>query len=848
MLMCIRAAVTVRAAGEYINAPGGNITSSLSASQVAAMFEQGASVAVTDNVVVVKNASGFTVTVKSNMLLTGTVNIGSDVTLQLISNGDYTIKRSFGFGNETSYMFYLSSSTAGLTLGSGSVTAETDTITYYFSNGDEEIWPVGDVSELTESVQERYVTHTKVNTVINNTMTGTLTIDGGAEYERDYTGTGYSFDDQSNSTGNMIKVANGTVTLWSGVTLQNNKTPGVDSVGGSAVNLQSGKIYFYGGTIRRCVSCKTDIFTSGQTGSSKGDGGALLFNSQTAFGYIYDCTITQCESDNSSAISQWGGSTLFFLGGSVYDNFSYGDEDYPAQAISTYSASSTHSSTLYMYGGAISSNDGINHSADIRISSGRNKLNLFGGSIDTLGMNSSDGTVNIYGGQIATLTGKNDDNITSTVVYSYPGGSKLQTVTIENSVNATGNQTVQVKATSAGVTKYAVDTNGIGTLSTPNTSLHMLLHNGTYEVEIVSRSMKKTYVVTVEIPDIDHEGSMVLPDDTVRTGTKHEKMDELGNVIDTTYTYTFTAAVTGRTMTKPVIESQTESSVTIAAAGTGNGQDGVIEYGISNNENGPYTYQSTNVFSGISGTKYFKVKAYAYGSSLNTSESEFAEMVNLLVPTLELGGDVEITKGDSHVFIAAVTPAGFPSERISWTIAPESGTLNANTHYIKNADGSCTLTVATDESCVIILTAELLDADSQSYLNIISDSLRVIPTASGGSGGVSPSFTVTIPEALNIVSDVGSFRINGDTYNCVSETVSVRLDSHNSFKLISESNVALDYALYSDAELTSAISSGATIATFNPNASSMVVFYYTIDSSKYSGTYTDTLTFTVAFT
>lgn len=424
--------VSVYASGTYIDAPGGTIAAASTDIAVAGMFEDGATAATTGNVSVTKSGNAFTVTISSNINLNGMITIGSGVSLQIISDGNYTIKRNFGYGIKTSYMFYLVNNiNSALTLGSGTVA--NNTITYGFNDDTTETLAVGDTPPT--STISRYVDSVTVNATVTNEMSGTLTIDGGATLDP-YTGTRFSFADRSNSTGNIIKMLNGTFSMWGGVTLCNNKNYGNDEIGGSAINIQRGSLYLYGGTITRCVNSDTNVFNqSPPTGSSLSDGGAILLNSDNAKGYIYNCVITQCESDNSSAISLWAGATLFFLDGSIHDNFAYGDRQFPAQAVSMYSTGTA--STFYMYGGKIENNDGVNYPADVRVSSGSNVLHMFGGTIDLVGINSSSATVNINGGTVNKYIGLTDETFDASTIHN--NFLRSFTVTIPETVTISAN-------------------------------------------------------------------------------------------------------------------------------------------------------------------------------------------------------------------------------------------------------------------------------------------------------------------------------------------------------------------------------------------------------------------------
>lgn len=684
--------IAVHASASSVNAPGGLLEASLTAEQAAALFDESAAspaTASTANVTVVKYVSDgisiFTATVKNNLSLQSMITLGENVTLQIVSGGgDYSIKRAFGYGVATSYMFNVPYSSASLILGSGTVA--NDTITYNYNTNESETWDIGDNTSLTPSEGTKYVTYTTSNAVLTATMTGSLTIDGGA-FLRPYTGTGFSFDsyllessdtpDYLRSTGNMINVNLGSVEMWDGVILQNNKTPGEDQYGGSAVNVNNASFRMYGGIIRRCVNSKTRIGLSVQyVGSSYSDGGAVLLRGVNTKAFFYDGEITQCESDNSSAISQWEQSTVFFIGGSIHNNFSYGDSEYPAQAISVYCAGG-NGSFLYMYGGTIRDNKGINNLADIRISSGLNILHLFGGTIEKLGSNTADNKIYIYDGQVSTLMGKTGPIDPECVTYV---GNASNIITIPEAIRADGSQTANVTVEAYGEVVKTFQINGTGTSTNPQSNLSFFISNGIYTITVVSSSMTKTY--SVEVSDADA-----------------------------------TAIPVSRVMTAPTIYQQMTNGLWLNTAGTGSSSDGTISYGVSDTRDSAQAVWSANpqIQCTYSTPHYFYVKAAASGI-FPESISPALEFT-LVAPTLYIEQDeISINKGGTYTIVPVVTPSGFPSQNITWSISGN----HSGTYVEKNSSG-CTVTVGVNESAVYFTVTASLNDDYGSL--ICSDSI-----------------------------------------------------------------------------------------------------------------------------
>ncbi len=776
----------------YVKAPGGAITSTSTVTAIASIFDETAlNQSETNNISVSQNGSLITVSVKNNLLLQNTITIGSDVNICIISSGNFVIKRAFGYGTNASYMFSLNNASTILSLGRGTI--QNNTITYHFNTGEVETIEVGTIPPASSS--ERYVTYTTVNALVESNLSGTLTIDGGADLN-DYTGTLYSYKDKSRSTGNIIKNKFGEVNIWGGVTLQNNQVLGNDTDGGSAINTIDGKLNIYGGIIDHCICCRTSFNPSTQTTSSFSDGGALMLNGVNTKAIIYDTRIQHCESDNSSAISLWNESNLFFLNGTIQNNFSIGDSTYPAQAFSVYAGS-----ILYAYGGTISNNQGINYFADLRISSsGNNVLHLFGGTIGQIGSNAENNTVNIHSGQVGQLVGlTNETGMIGTV--NYFGGTSLA-VTLPDAVNANGSQNVNVYVYESDQLVKSFYTSGTGTQNSGNADLTILLSNGTYRIIVQSASMHKTYEVIV-----DNDAATATP--------------------------------ISLALTTPATGLLTESSFTFAAAGTENACDGQFSYGVSNQENGTYLWQSTPQFTGQSGTKYFKLKI---SGGLNTSESGSIKIV-FQTPTISIGNDFEIERGVTHTFTPIISPTGFPINRIKWLLTE---TTSPSSLVVKNSNGSGTVTVAVNEVSQMKLKVELLDENGNSYAIPIYDELIITPIDKQVVNP--PSYVVTIPEIVDINDNQGEITISGQTFNFTTEVLQISINSSNNWKLKSPADIFLTYSLFTNSNRNSSskVVNNENCLTFLPQATEIKKLYYSVyGTTDYSGIYSDTLLFTV---
>ena len=774
---------------------GGTITSASTAAQVAAMFDGSAVTETTDIVNVTKSGSIFTAEIKNNVTLRGTIYVASGVTLNIKSSGNNVIRRQMNSDNaSTSFTGNLFKGSAGSTITLGSGYVQNDTVTYFFSDGSSTTVAVsGQVDEPTAPEGE-FITYARCNAQVSNTMTGTLIIDGGfRDSFAEYSGTGFS----STTDINCLSLINseGTVNIWGNVTLQNNKSYSVDASnvsGGGGVNVYGtqARLNFYDGTIRRMINSR---FSS--------DGGAIA-TINGAMTYIYNGTITECETDTAAAVMIWNaGATggLAFFNGRITRNLSLGlDTPYGGSAICTYSSSPGLSAgAVKLFGGSISGNSifsqGSTICADIKMSQGYpSDLYLYGGLVDTIGSAFAPASAYIYAAVVSEIRWTTPDNV------HYINGQYL--ATIPDAVAADGSVTVTAKASRSGVEFSNITTAGSGRSS----DLTMLLGQGTYEITITSPSMEKKYVTTVNGPEP-------------------------------------TVSPSSRTMTVPKIKSQTDLTLTLDEAGTGNtAADGEISYGLSRtNSAAAASWQSAPLFSLTdTGLYYFFIKAAqtdSFGESISPSVS-----VDHVMPTLNVGGEsITILPGSNHTFEPVVTPNTYSTSNVQWSL---SGQKSANTGVTVNS-GSATVSVGMDESAdEIILTAVLKSASGES----LSSDTVTISTVNTQQPNT-PTFTVTIPETVNMSNREGSFNIVGQTVDFTNQTLSVSVNSSNNFNLVCNSKKIL-YKLFLDSQHNSEMTQNQIVAVFNANSTKTVSIYYSVKgTTDYSGTYRDTLTFTVTF-
>ena len=127
--------------------------------------------------------------------------------------------------------------------------------------------------------------------------------------------------------------------------------------------------------------------------------------------------------------------------------------------------------------------------------------------------------------------------------------------------------------------------------------------------------------------------------------------------------------------------------------------------------------------------------------------------------------------------------------------------------------------------------------------NYVSADIQVIANA--------PVYTITIPESITVNSGGGSFTVSstGVTNLLAGQDIEVKVTSKNSYQLkstVENSTAALNYKLLMDNEQ---LSNNALIMTqgIDSTQASKTINYSLVSTPQYSGTYTDTLTFTVIF-
>ncbi len=581
-----------------VAAYGGQILENTSAAQVAQMFDASydgsgsGDIIITNNVTVVKSEEQFTVTLTNNILLDGsyygrtaanddpkkynnisvtqaqfeyskppvgtTVSLGKPAyhgiylktgTLQLLSAGDYTIKRDKP-DDFTGNMF-IGDAGSRFIFGSGSVS--NNTVTYFYSSGKTYTKEItGDVLEPDEDERKRegittgdYIINAVSNAHVMGTMAGTLTIDGGTDLKSlPYLGDQFTFRtgryNQGSSyqageynTGNnstnpehyanrndlsLVHSVNGEVQMWPNVIMQNNKSCNRDNTGskgegaeayndityaataGGAINISGdgAAFYMYGGVISDMVN--------NQSVAPGSDGGAIAANEGAAKIYLYGGEITRCEAQHGGAIEMWNtpGATLAIFNTHIHHNLSLGDgpsaADYPAATIATYALQNAKLPTyIKMFGGVIAENQnkktGGHNTADICLYSYTQAvINMYGGTVNEIACGAQKETVPkelyIYSAAVDHITW---GTFEQTWVH-YPANNKLFSVTIPNAVHASGKVTVHATAVKEGVT-YS---NITGTGTATSADLTMQLPNGTYTVTVTSPSMVKTYTASVE--------------------------------------------------------------------------------------------------------------------------------------------------------------------------------------------------------------------------------------------------------------------------------------------------------------------------------------------------------------
>ena len=777
------------------NAPGGIITTTSTATAVAAMFDGSATSQNTANVNVIASDQVFTVEIKNNIIQSGTIFVQQGVTLNLKSSGHHTIKRVMNSGNaSTTFTGNLIQGQAGstITLGAGYVT--NNTITYHFSDGSAQTVAVsGQVNEPVPP-EGTFITYADCNASVNNTMAGTLTIDGGfGDSFAPYSGTDFS----SSSTVNCAPLINskGTVQMWGDVTLQNNKSYSVDAsetVGGGGINVNGtqGTLWMYGGTIRRMVNNR-----------NSSDAGAIA----TAFGamvYIYDCAINECETDTAAAIMIWGaGATggLVFFNGSITRNYSAGlVAQYGGSAICTYNSSNTASAgSVKFFGGSVKDNSivGIGNviRADIKMSQGTpSDLYLYGGSIETIGSAYAPAMAFIYAASIEEIRWTTPSNV------SYINGEYI--ATIPNAVSADGSVQISATARRGGIIFSDIVTAGSG----KSTDLTMLLGTGNYEITINAPSMRKQYETVVS-----GENPTVTP--------------------------------VSRSMLAPTIRTQTDLTLTLNTAGTNNPlADGAISYGWSRtNSSSGISWQSDPAFNQLdqTGTYYFFVKAAAADSFPESVSPPL--VVERILPTLDIGNATQsIKQGGVHTFEPLITPANYLASNVEWEI---SNANSADTRLARS-NGNATITLGTDETAPEILLTARLRNDAGEYLATAVVRILTVYTQIENT----PTYTISIPETVQLSEQGGSFNVIGQTVDFTTQTLQVSLRSANDFKLRCRSS-EYSYHLFLDADHSQSINQNQVITVFNANATRAVSVYYAITDqpARYSGIYTDALTFTI---
>ncbi len=549
----------------------------------------------------------------------------------------------------------------------------------------------------------RYViqrTNTQVATPVNYCFTSNYLTTGGASYTI-YSGSvsievsntdgitttneSISYSISGTASDGSKTISGGTATTDSYAILTNNISS-VSTSDGGGITLKSGTFYMYGGSITRCAC--------GDISESGGDAGALMLVGRQSLAYLYGGEITFCEAENGGAISIFSLSTCYMLGTNVYKNYTDGSSNYPSDAITIY-ATTSGTTSLYVFQGTISGNDGPDHngykSADIWITKGFNGnavFHMFGGTIGKIGYYNSYGTANIYDGVVGEFVYVYSD----TNIHYY--GGKSFTVNVPNAVRADGSQTINIEISRlingvSSVYKKTVSS-GIGTASSENSALPIQLRTGTYTVKITSVSMIKIYTVTVS---------------TSGAGA-NEALDNPPVITPVS-----------RTMTLPVTASVDSTSITLQMSGTGNTtSDGVIYYGYADSDNSSEVtnWQTSNCFTDLSGTNYFFTKATAVNQSFTESISPNGLKITFMtITSVTVNGSSTAEAAAMYAYSAVVLGSSQPSQTVLWTIS-------GNTSPDTSIDSSGILSVSANE------TADSLTVTATSVANTLIYGSKVV--------------------------------------------------------------------------------------------------------------------------
>ena len=190
--------------------------------------------------------------------------------------------------------------------------------------------------------------------------------------------------------------------------------------------------------------------------------------------------------------------------------------------------------------------------------------------------------------------------------------------------------------------------------------------------------------------------------------------------------------------------------------------------------------------------------------------------------------------------MTATVTNGTTSDTIAWTVINQKSSA---TVLSGSTNASTTLTIGADETSSSVTVVATLTSGTTTINQMLS--ITVLTP---------PSFTVTIPEQINVSQREGSFLITaqGQGYTTAPTlTVTLAEGSYQSagYRVLSSNTNQIHYYLYQDADHNIAITNTYTTAAVFGGAnefSQSTSVYYSIDPTVYAGTYTDTLTFTVS--